>query len=151
MIKKSDDRVWVYSSVAKKYYLLGAGITHLEEVYKTALLETPNIYSPLCKREILYHTGQLEFEGIQTDDPALTLLRSFRMKRGNDARITIIVANRNDVLNGTFLKARRINGYVCLENVGTGEGIFGSKIKGKIVYADAPEEGIFDEESQLFG
>ncbi len=151
MIEKSDDRVWVYSDITKKYYLLGAGVTHLQEEYHTALLETPNINSPLCKREILYHTGQLEFEGFQVNDDAMGILLARRMKRGNDAMVTIIIANRKDVLTGTFAYARRVRGYVCIENPGTGEGPMGSRIKGKIVYAETPEEGIFDESSQAFG
>ncbi len=150
MIKKSDDRVWIYNELADQYYLLGAGLTNLEEVYKTALLETPNINSPLCKREILYHTGQLEFEGFRTDDLAQDLLLSRHLKRGNDALITFVIANRKDIVFGKVLKARRIQGYVCIENPGTGEGVLGSRIKGKILYAQAPEEGFFDEEASTF-
>ncbi len=151
MIKKSDDRVWVYNEYAGDYYLLGAGLTRLEEVCKTALLETPNINSPLCKREILYHTGQLEFEGFRTEDPALDILLSCHMKRGENALVTFVIVNRKDVFMDSIANARKIKGYVCIENPGTGEGIYGSRVKGKIVYADAPQEGMFDEESKIFG
>ena len=151
MIKKNDDRIWIYNEFSKKYYLLGAGLTHMEEVYKTALLETPNINSPLCKREILYHTGQLEFEGFRTDDMGQELLLSKHLKRGNDALITFVIANRKDVVVHNVVKARKIQGYVSIENPGTGEGVLGSRIKGKILYAQMPEEGLFDEESQTFG
>lgn len=150
MIKKSDDRVWIYNELAEKYYQLGAGLTHLEEVCKTAILETPNINSTLCKREILYHTGQLEFEGFRTDDLALDRLLSCYMQRGNDALVTFVIANRNDVVFQKVVSARRIQGYVCIENPGTGEGVLGSRIKGKILYATTPEEGLFDEKLQTF-
>lgn len=150
MIKKSDDRVWIYNELTEKYYLLGAGLTTLEERYKVALLETPNINSPLCKREILYHTGQLEFEGFRTDDLAQDLLLSRHLKRGNDALITFAIANRKDVVFNKVVKARKIQGYVCIENPGTGEGVLGSRIKGKILYTQLPEEGLFDEELQTF-
>ena len=150
MIKKSDDRVWVYNDLTKKYYLLGAGLTKLEEVCKTALLETPNINSALCKREILYHTGQLEFEGFRIKDVAMETLLVRHMKRGNDAMVTFIIVNRKDLISGTVAQARKIKGYVCIENPGTGEGPFGSRIKGKIVYAEPPERGVFDEATQDF-
>ncbi len=151
MIKKSDDRVWVYNEYTNDYYLLGAGLTRLEEVCKTALLETPNIDSPFCKREILYHIGQLEFEGFRTDDPALNILLACYMKRGETARVTFVIVNRKDHIFDSVANARKIEGYVCIENPGTGEGILGSRIKGKIVYADTPQEGMFDEENKFFG
>ncbi len=151
MIKKSDDLVWVKSDFGEQYLPLGAGITKLEEKYQTALLETPNINSSLCRREILYHTGQLEFEGIRLHDDAQNILLSKRLTRGSDAKVTLIIANRMDVLSETMIQARKVTGFVCIENPGTGEGCFGSKIKGKIVYAEMPVRGVFNEEHQVFG
>lgn len=151
MIQKSDDRVWVYNEYLDEYYLLGAGLTRLEEVCKTALLETPNINSALCKREILYHTAQLEFEGIRTNDPALSRLLSCYLKNGEDALVTFIIANRKGIYFQSIVQARKVKGYVCIENPGTGEGVFGSQIKGKIVYAEPPVEGVFNEETKTFG
>ncbi len=150
MIKKNDNRVWLYSKIAKRYYLLGAGLTRLEEVCKTALLETPNIHSPLCKREILYHTGQLEFEGIVTLDTAMDILLAAYMKRGNDALVPLIIASRQEAISNSFVRAKRLKGYICIENSGSGEGPLGSRIKGKIVYAETPEVGFFDETTQSF-
>ena len=149
-MEKSNDRVWVYSDITKKYYILGAGITNLKEVYKATLLETPNVFSPFCGREILYHTGQLEFEGFRVEDDALGILLSKHLKQGKDGKVIVIYVNRNDVLQGTFMKAKKIEGYVSMENPGSGEGPLGSKIKGKLVYSKEPREGIFDESTQVF-
>ncbi len=151
MIEKSDDRVWIYSNISKKYHLLGAGITSLRESYRSTLLETPNIHTGFCGREILYHTGQLEFDGFWVQDTAQEVLRSKALKRGVQELVTVIIANNNGHLSDTYYDARRVRGYVCLENPGSGESPYGSRIKGKIVYAEAPEEGIFNESTQNFG
>ncbi len=150
MIEKNDDRVWLYSAAAGKYYLLAKGFTSLRETYRQALLETPNLFSPLCKREILYHTGQLEFEGFRQNDVGLDILLSYCMKRGNEAEVTFLIGNRRDAYGESFLPARKITGMVCIENPGTGEGTFGGKFKGKIIYTKAPISGVFDENTQQF-
>ncbi len=152
MIEKSNDRVWLYDSYLKKYYLLGAGITNLKESYKTAVLETPNVFSPFCGREILYHTGQLEFEGVLVSDPALEYLLSMDMKRGKDSLITFIIVSRKKMFaeGSTLCYGKRIEGAVCIENPGTGEGVFGSRFKGKILYTKTPEKVIFDEATQTY-
>ncbi len=150
MIEKSDDRVWIYAANINKYYLLGKGFTTLRESYRQALLETPNLFSPLCKREILYHTGQLEFEGYRQDDTGLDLLLSYYMKRGGEAEITFVIGNRRDGYGEHHLPARMITGAVCIENPGSGEGTFGGKFKGKIVYTSAPVRGLFDESTGTF-
>lgn len=151
MIKKSNTLVWVKGTTEEQYYPLGAGITKLEENYRTALLETPNVNSSLCRREILYHTGQLEFEGIRLHDDAQNLLLSKRLSRGSDARVTLVIANRMDAISETMIEARKVTGSVCIENPGSGEGYFGSKIKGKIVYEEMPVKGVFNEEHNVFG
>ena len=150
-LKRSDDQVWIESNLGN-FCRLGAGLTHLEEKWKTALLETPNIYSPVCGREILYHTGELEFEGYWIPgNPAMDILISKHLKRGNDAKVTLIVANRQNAMEGSSsILAHRVTGYVCLENPGTGEGPMGSRIKGKIVYGTAPQQGVFNEEYKQF-
>lgn len=150
MIKRSNDRVWILGNTGE-YYQLGAGISNLREVCKTAILETPHIDSPVCSQEILYHTGHLEFEGFRIDgDYALNLLISRHMKRGKDAKITLIIGNSHDSGGTNAFIARKITGYVCLENPGTGEGVFGSRIKGKIIYASEPIRGVYHEDRQLF-
>lgn len=149
MIRRSDDRVWIAEPNTTSYYLLGEGITELHETCKTALLETPHIDTAVCTREILYHTAQIEFEGYRTRDTAMRILRSKYLKRGKDALITLVIGNLHDA-GTTALQARRVKGYVCLENPGTGEGVMGSRVKGKIVYASEPEEGIFNEDTKEF-
>ncbi len=149
MIQRSDTRIWML--IGSKYYLMGAGLTKLQESCKTVLLETPQINSPLCGREVLYHTSQLEFEGFRDiNDPVNQALVRFYMKRGQDAKVTLILGNRNDRQTGQTMKAYRIIGYVCVENPGIGDGAMGSPIKGKIVFASAPEEGVFFEQEQIF-
>ncbi len=150
MIEKSDDRIWVKSRVSDRYYLLGKGFTSLREICKPVILETPNLFSPLCKREIVGQTGQLEFEGYRRFDQAQDLLLSCYFRRGTDAQITFIIANRQDAYGEAFIPARRIIGQVCIENKGTGEGVLGGKFKGRILYTTAPEKGTFDEQTHLF-
>lgn len=150
MIEKSNDRVWVYSDITKKYYLLGAGITNLKESYKATLLETPNVFSPFCGREILYYTGQLEFEGFRVEDDAMEILQSKHLKKGTNGKVKLIITNRKDILTNTFVKAKRVEGYVSMENPGTGEGPIGTRIKGKVVYAKEPVDGIFNESTMVF-
>lgn len=150
MIQRSDARIWVQMANGT-YRLMGAGLTSLRETCKTTLLETPHINSSLCSREILYHTSQLEFEGFRDpQDPVNQFLVNCYLKRGEAAKITMVIGNRNDKQTGQTMRARRVSGYVCTENPGTGEGALGSPLRGKIVFASEPEEGVFFEEFQEF-
>ncbi|MBO5221661.1 MAG: hypothetical protein J6C26_05050 [Clostridia bacterium] len=150
MIQRSNDRIWI-NFTGDTYHRMGPGFTHVEEVCKTALLETPRLSSPLCAREILYHTAWLEFEGYRNgEDPVHRHLHELYMTRGEDAAVTLILGSRTDKLTGQAMKARRVKGYVCLENPGSGEGPMGSFFKGKILFADLPEKGIYIETSQTF-
>lgn len=153
MIEKSSLRVWISDRESEKYSLIGPGITSITETYKTAILETPNINSAVSGQEILYHVGQIEFSGIWVDDYALSLLTSKRGKRGKDALVTLILiySHENYGPDSTFAVARKVRGYVCLENPGSGESPFGARIKGKIIFAGEPQQGVFDETRGIFG
>lgn len=150
-MKYNDNRIWIRGT-SGDFLLMSKGFTSLEERWKTALLETPNVFSAVCGREILYHTGQLEFEGIWGPaDGAINLLYELKYKRGADAKVTLIVANRKEAMTGNgMLMARQVTGYVCVENPASGEGVMGSVIKGKIVYDSEPIRGIFDEIGKTF-
>lgn len=152
MIEKTNDRVWIYSNLQKKYYPLAAGITHLKETYKCVTLETPNIQSAFCGREILYHTGQLEFEGFRVPDYALDTLFSSDLKIGSASFIDLVITNRHDLFaqGSNYCYGKKIEGALILENPGTGEGPIGSRIKGKILYTKTPEWVLFDETTQTF-
>lgn len=150
MIERNDNRVWLCLPNGT-YYLMGEGITSLRERCETVLLETPRINRSVCEQEILYHVPRLEFEGYRTpSDPANEYLVNRYLKRGNDTLVTLIIGNRNDKQVGQTMKARRVTGHVCIENPGSGEGPFGSRIKGSIVYASQPEEGVYYEDQQIF-
>lgn len=150
MIERNDNRVWLLLPIGK-YYLMGAGLTKLQETCETVLLETPRVNGTVCEREILYHVPQLEFEGFRDPaDPVNEYLISRYLKRGDDTKVTVIIGNRNDKQVGQTLKARRMTGHICMENPGSGEGPFGSRIKGRIVYASQPEEGVYYEDQQIF-
>ena len=150
MVKRSNDRVWIQFP-GSPFLLMAEGFTHLEEVCKTTFLETPRLNSPICTREILYHTAQLEFEGYRQSGNTLHLhIHSRYLTRGEDAKVTLIIGSRTDKLNGQAMNARRVTGYLCLENPGSGEGILGSFFKGKIVFASVPEKGIFIETTKQF-
>ena len=127
------------------FYPMKAGMTKLRERVATTLLETPNVNSPLRKREVLSHTAQLEFEG-QRDrsDPVCEYLHGRYLKRGNDVLVTFIVYDEADKLTGNAYLAHQQQGYICIEDPGSGTGILGSRIKGRIVYATAPQEGAFN-------
>ena len=150
MIERNDNRVWLRLPNGT-YYLVGEGITPRSERCETVLRETPRINRPVCEREILYHVPRLEFEGYRApSDPANEYLVSRYLKRGDDTLVTLIIGNRNDKQVGQTMKARRVTGHVCIENPGSGEGPFGSRIKGQIVYASQPEEGVYYEDQQRF-
>lgn len=147
---QSNDKVWVLLPNGS-YYPMGAGISSLKEICKTALLETPHLGKSVCTREILYHTPQLEFEGFRIkEDPVNEYLVNRYLKTGDEAKIVLVIGNELDTLTQNAVKARKITGYVCMENPGTGEGPIGSRIKGKIVYADQPTEGVFYETQRVF-
>lgn len=150
MITQSNDRIWIQFDYGS-FHLMGPGFTHLEEVCKTTLLETPNIESPFCTQEILYHTAQLEFAGYRLPDNAVHRHMIERyLKRGSEAEVTLILGSRTDRLNHQAMSARRVKGYLCLENPGSGEGPLGTFFKGKIVFSSTPERGLFDESTQQF-
>ena len=150
MIKRSNDRIWI-SFKGETFHLIGPGFTHVEEICKTTILETPNLNSPLCAREILSHTAWLEFEGYRNaDNEVHRHLYDLYMTRGEDSAVTLILGSRTDKLTGGAMKARRVKGYVYLENPGSGEGPVGSFFKGKILFAALPEKGIYVETSQTF-
>ena len=150
MIKRSNDRVWIRFGTGP-YYRMGQGFTHLQEACKTTLLETPHVNSPFCTHEILYHTAFLEFEGYRLSDNLIHkgLLERY-LKRGEEAAVTVILGSSTDKMSEEAILARRAEGYVCLENPGSGEGPFGTHFKGKIIFATEPEKGVFNETTQNF-
>jgi len=150
MIKRSNDRIWIQFPESP-FLLMAEGFTHLEEVCRTTFLETPHLDSPVCTREILYHTAHLEFAGYRLAGNTLHMhIHSRYLARGEDAKVTLILGSRTDRLTGQAMNARRVTGYLCLENPGSGEGVMGSYFKGKIVFASAPEKGIYIEDTQMF-
>ena len=152
MIEKSNLRVWISNGELEKYHLMGPGFTGIKETYKTAILETPNINSAISGQEILYHVGQIEFSGIWVDDEAIHILTGKKGKRGKDALVTMVIVHAHDNYgpDSTFAAARRVKGYACIENPGSGESPFGARIKGKIIFAEEPLQGVFDEAKGIF-
>lgn len=149
MIERNDLRVWIRLSDGS-YSPFEEGLTHLEEVCKTSVLETPQITSPFCRQEILHHRAHLEFAGFRDRKiSAHSYIYDRYMCRGDDALITLILVNRKDK-NGISYAARRVEGYVILENPGSGEQIFGSYMRGRILYASLPEKGVFNVSTNTF-
>ena len=152
MITKINDRVWIYSTLHKRYYRLAAGITQMKESYRNTILETPNLQSGFCGQEILYKTGQLEFEGYRISDLAMDTLIGMNLKQGSDAKITLVITNRTDLFapGSNYCYGFKIEGVVSFENPGSGAAPIGSPIKGKILYTKTPERVLFDETTQTF-
>ena len=151
MIKRSNDRVWIQFQSDSTFYPMTGGFSHLEEVCRPVLLETPRIDSSLCAREILYHTAYLEFEGYRDFNNAVheKIYRKY-MTRGSDATVTLIIGNQEDHISASGTAARRVTGQLCLENPGSGEGPLGTFFKGKIWFTSQPEKGLYIIEQQDF-
>ncbi|MBQ1272570.1 MAG: hypothetical protein IIY12_03640 [Clostridia bacterium] len=136
MITKSNDRVWIYSTLHKRYYRLAAGLTQLKETYRSTVLETPNLQSGFCGQEVLYKSGQLEFEGYRVHDFAMNTLIEKNLKRGTDGTVTLVITNRNDLFapGSNYCYGFKVEGVISFENPGSGVAPIGSPVKGKILY-----------------